>query len=62
MERFGNIPKSQFGNEKSPFHPKSLYAIAKSAAYWLVEKYRNYFGLYACMNILFNHEYPLQPA
>jgi GDPmannose 4,6-dehydratase len=61
-ECFGNVPKGQLANEKTPFQPKSPYAIAKSAAYWLVANYRDSYEIYACTGILFNHESPLRPA
>ena len=48
-------------NETSPFHPMSPYAVAKSSAYWLVNNYRDAYGLYACTGILFNHESPVRP-
>jgi GDPmannose 4,6-dehydratase len=39
----------------------SPYAVAKSSAYWLVNNYRDAYGLFACTGILFNHESPLRP-
>jgi GDPmannose 4,6-dehydratase len=48
-------------NESSPFYPMSPYAVAKSSAYWLVNNYRDAYGLFACTGILFNHESPLRP-
>lgn len=53
----GNTP----ANEKTPFHPRSPYAVAKAAAYWEVANYREAYGLFACSGILFNHESPLRP-
>lgn len=56
-----------FGNtltpatECTPFHPRSPYAVAKSAAFWQVVNYREAYGLYACSGMLFNHESPLRP-
>jgi len=44
--------------EKTPFHPRSPYAIAKLYAYWTVVNYREAYGMYACNGILFNHESP----
>lgn len=49
-------------NEKTPFSPRSPYAVAKEAAYRLVDNYREAYGLYACTGLLFNHESPLRPA
>ncbi len=46
--------------EKTPFHPRSPYAVAKLYAYWIVVNYREAYGMYACNGILFNHESPLR--
>ena len=48
-------------NEQTPFYPMSPYAVAKSSAYWLVNNYRDAYGLFACTGILFNHESALRP-
>ena len=48
-------------NESTPFAPRSPYAVAKSTAKWLINSYRESYGLYACTGILFNHESPLRP-
>ena len=48
-------------NEGTPFYPMSPYAVAKSSAYWLVNNYRDAYGIFACTGILFNHESPLRP-
>ena len=48
-------------DEKTSFHPKSPYAVAKSAAHWQVATYREAYGLFACTGILFNHESCLRP-
>ena len=53
----GDIP----ANEQTPFAPRSPYAVAKSTAKWLINSYRESYGLYACTGILFNHESPLRP-
>jgi len=49
-------------NEKTPFYPRSPYAVAKAAAFWEAVNYREAYGLYVCSGILFNHESPLRPA
>ena len=46
--------------EKTSFHPRSPYAVAKLYAYWIVVNYREAYGMYACNGILFNHESPLR--
>lgn len=45
-------------NEKTPFYPRSPYAVAKLYAYWICVNYRESFGLWAANGILFNHESP----
>lgn len=45
-------------NEKTPFYPRSPYAVAKLYAYWMAVNYREGYGLFACNGILFNHESP----
>lgn len=44
--------------ERTPFYPRSPYAVAKLYAYWITVNYRESYGLYACNGILFNHESP----
>jgi GDPmannose 4,6-dehydratase len=43
-------------NERTPFYPRSPYAVAKLYAYWIVVNYREAYDLFACNGILFNHE------
>ncbi len=59
-ECFGNTGDTP-ANEGTPFTPRSPYAVAKSTAKWLINSYRESYGLYACTGILFNHESPLRP-
>jgi len=47
-------------NEKTPFYPRSPYAVAKLYAYWITVNYREAYGMYACNGILFNHESPIR--
>lgn len=44
--------------EKTPFYPRSPYAVAKLYAYWITVNYREAYGMYAVNGILFNHESP----
>jgi GDPmannose 4,6-dehydratase len=44
--------------ERTPFYPRSPYAVAKLYAYWITVNYREAYGIYACNGILFNHEGP----
>lgn len=56
-ELFGKvqeIPQS----EKTPFYPRSPYAVAKMYSYWITVNYRESYGLHASNGILFNHESP----
>lgn len=50
------VPQS----ERTPFYPRSPYAVAKMYAYWITVNYREAYGMYACNGILFNHESPLR--
>lgn len=44
--------------EKTPFYPRSPYAVAKLYAYWITVNYREAYNIFACNGILFNHESP----
>jgi GDPmannose 4,6-dehydratase len=46
--------------EKTPFYPRSPYAVAKLYAYWITVNYREAYNMFACNGILFNHESPLR--
>ena len=46
--------------EKTPFYPRSPYAVAKLYAYWISVNYREAYDMYVCNGILFNHESPLR--
>jgi GDPmannose 4,6-dehydratase len=46
--------------ERTPFHPRSPYGVAKLYAYWITVNYREAYGIYACNGILFNHESPVR--
>jgi GDPmannose 4,6-dehydratase len=45
-------------NEKTRFHPRSVYGISKVSGYELTRNYRESYGLKAAVGILFNHESP----
>lgn len=47
-------------NEKTPFYPRSPYAVAKMYAYWITVNYREAYNMFASNGILFNHESPLR--
>ncbi len=50
------VPQS----EKTPFYPRSPYAVAKLYSYWITVNYREAYGIFASNGILFNHESPLR--
>lgn len=50
------IPQS----EKTPFYPRSPYAVAKLYGYWITVNYREAYNIFACNGILFNHESPIR--
>jgi len=50
------VPQS----EKTPFYPRSPYAVAKLYAYWITVNYREAYNMFAANGILFNHESPLR--
>ncbi len=58
-ELFGKVQEVP-QNEKTPFYPRSPYAVAKLYAYWITVNYREAYGIYACNGILFNHESPVR--
>jgi GDPmannose 4,6-dehydratase len=50
------VPQS----EKTPFYPRSPYAVAKIYGYWITVNYREAYNMFAVNGILFNHESPLR--
>ena len=48
------VPQS----EKTPFYPRSPYAVAKQYAFWILVNYREAYGIHLTNGILFNHESP----
>src|SRR4051794_37730970 len=55
-EMFGRARPPQ--SERTPFQPRSPYAIAKVFAHWMTVQYRDAYKLHASNGILFNHESP----
>ena len=47
-------------SEKTPFYPRSPYAVSKLFGHWMTVNYRESFGMFAASGILFNHESPLR--
>mgnify|MGYP006088084543 CR=1 FL=1 len=58
-ELFGKIQETP-QTEKTPFYPRSPYAVAKLYAYWITVNYREAYNMHASNGILFNHESPLR--
>jgi len=58
-ELYGEVQETP-QTEKTPFYPRSPYAVAKMYAYWITVNYREAYGMYACNGILFNHESPVR--
>lgn len=58
-ELYGKVQETP-QSEKTPFYPRSPYAVAKMYAYWIVVNYREAYNIFACNGILFNHESPLR--
>jgi GDPmannose 4,6-dehydratase len=56
-ELYGKVAESR-QSERTPFYPRSPYAVAKLFGYWTVVNYREAYNLFACNGILFNHESP----
>jgi len=50
------VPQS----EKTPFYPRSPYAVAKLYAFWITVNYREAYNMHASNGILFNHESPIR--
>jgi len=58
-ELFGKVVETP-QSERTPFYPRSPYAVAKLYAYWITVNYREAYGLHASNGILFNHESPIR--
>jgi GDPmannose 4,6-dehydratase len=56
-EMFGKVREVP-QTEKTPFHPRSPYGVAKAYGHYITVNYRESYGLYAVSGILFNHESP----
>src|ERR1700755_704210 len=58
-ELYGKVQETP-QTERTPFYPRSPYAVAKLYAYWITVHYREAYGIHASNGILFNHESPLR--
>ncbi|MGE0555835.1 MAG: GDP-mannose 4,6-dehydratase [Gemmatimonadales bacterium] len=56
-EMFGKVVETP-QSERTSFHPRSPYGVAKVYGHWITVNYRESYGLYAVSGILFNHESP----
>lgn len=56
-EMFGKVVETP-QTEKTPFHPRSPYGVAKAYGHYITMNYRESHGIFACSGMLFNHESP----
>lgn len=56
-EMFGKVVETP-QTERTPFHPRSPYGVAKIYGHWITINYRESYNLFAVSGILFNHESP----
>jgi GDPmannose 4,6-dehydratase len=56
-EMFGKVRETP-QTERTPFHPRSPYGVAKVYGHYITVNYRESYGIFACSGILFNHESP----
>jgi GDPmannose 4,6-dehydratase len=56
-EMFGLVQQTP-QTERTPFHPRSPYAVSKVYGHWMAVNYRESYGMYVANGILFNHESP----
>ena len=59
-EMFGNANRAGIQTENTPFQPRSPYAISKLYAFWIVNNYRDSYGMFCVNGILFTHESPIR--
>ena len=58
-EMYGKVQETP-QTERTPFYPRSPYAVGKLYAHWMTVNYREAHGMHASSGILFNHESPLR--
>ncbi|SCU65263.1 GDP-mannose 4,6 dehydratase, putative [Trypanosoma equiperdum] len=56
-ELYGNVQEAP-QTERTPFYPRSPYAVAKLYSHWITVNYRESYDMFASNGILFNHESP----
>ena len=57
-EMYGLVKNRKSLDEKTPFHPRSVYGVSKVFAFHAAVHYREAYGIFSCNGILFNHESP----
>ncbi|MFI7642005.1 GDP-mannose 4,6-dehydratase [Nonomuraea sp. NPDC049400] len=60
-EMFGQVSETP-QTERTAFHPRSPYGVAKAYGHFLTQNYRESYGMFAVSGILFNHESPRRGA
>ena len=60
-EMYGKVAETP-QSERTPFYPRSPYAVSKVFAHWMTVQYREAYDLFAVNGILFNHESPRRGA
>ncbi len=58
-EMFGEA-QATLQDETTPFYPRSPYGFAKMLGHWATVNYRESYGMWVGLGILFNHESPLR--
>ena len=58
-EMFGKVSQTP-QNERTPFYPRSPYAVSKVYSHMMTVNYREAYNLHCNSGILFNHESPLR--
>ena len=53
-ELYGNTPYETL-DEKTPFYPRSPYAVSKLYSFWISKIYRDGYNMFCSNGILFNH-------
>ncbi|MEV5378205.1 GDP-mannose 4,6-dehydratase [Streptosporangium nondiastaticum] len=60
-EMFGKVVESP-QSERTSFHPRSPYGVAKAYGHYITQNYRESYGVFGVSGILFNHESPRRGA
>lgn len=58
-EQFGQVLETP-QTESTPFNPRSPYGVSKAAMHYLAKNFRDSYGMFVCVGILFNHTGPLR--